>query len=71
MSPATDAPEKDKQSTTHSPFLHKENVRRQKKLIKAEWQWVASVLNRLFMVVAFSLNLVSFLFFILGIKDEI
>ena len=75
VSPATDALEKDKQSLTHSPlfqfFLHKEIVKREKKLIKAEWQWVASVLNSLFMVVALSLNFVSVLFFILAINDKI
>ena len=75
VSPVTDEQEVDKQPTTHSPlfqfFLHKEIVKRQKKLIKAEWQWVASVLNRLFMVVALSLYFVSVLFYILAIKDLI
>ena len=71
VSPATDAREEDKRATTHSSLfqfiLDKENIKRLKELIKTEWQWIASVLNRLFFAVALFLNFVNSLIFILAL----
>ena len=75
VSVTTDAQKENKQSIKYSPLfqliLNIENTKREKEWVKTEWQWVASVLNRLFFGVALSLNLVSLVIFLLAIRDKI
>ena len=70
-----DEQEEKTQPMRYSPlfqlFLNIENCKRETERIKAEWQWMARVLNRLFFAVAFSLNFVSLFIFILAINDKI